>query len=332
MKTKFFVAAAAAVALIACAKNEESVVQPSVDETGVLKVRMNSGQTKITESGGDEEKSVSDYQILIYDMNSRMLEAYARPEADSDEISVNCRVGTKEVIVLANAPDVQDVFSYDEFMRERSDLADNGIGELVMEGHSTVELTIAGGTVDIDLKRMVAKIVLDGITVDFENDQYDEEDFILKEIYLTNVAGDMSYLADVADPDEWYNKIVRVPDDTVDPMIYESLNDINLKDNKEYTDKHHFYCYPNPYEDDPFTSDRWSPRPTRLVVEAMLDGVLYYYPVTLPKLNRNTKYHVTLHIARPGATSVEQDMDKYTASFNINIVEWQESDPVSETI
>ena len=139
MKTKFFVAAAAAVALIACAKNEESVVQPSVDETGVLKVRMNSGQTKITESGGDEEKSVSDYQILIYDMNSRMLEAYARPEADSDEISVNCRVGTKEVIVLANAPDVQDVFSYDEFMRERSDLADNAIGELVMEGLKDVD-------------------------------------------------------------------------------------------------------------------------------------------------------------------------------------------------
>ncbi len=332
MKRKFFVSAMAAIAMFACEKKEECVPSVSDGDLSVLKVKMVSEQTKVTGLGGEEEKSISSYQILVYDMKSRTLEAYATPAAGSDEVSIQCRTGKKEVIVLANAPDAGNILSYDDFIKERSYLSDNNVGSLVMEGHASPELSISGETVSIDLKRMVSKIVLDEISVDFENGAYDSKDFILKEIYLTNVAGDMSYLAVDADPVKWYNKSVQTSDETVDAMVFESLDDFNMKGKKEYSEKHHFYCYPNPYVNDSFDSGEWSPRPTRLVVEAVLDGELCYYPVTLPELKRNTKYHVSLNIIRPGATSPEQNMDKYAASFEINVLEWQETDEVSETI
>jgi len=330
MKRKIFLAVMAAVAIVACEKKNEGMTAPAAGETVMLEVRMNSELTR-AQGEGIDESSVSGYQVLVYDMASRMLETYATPAPSSVDVSLQCKVGHKEVIVLANAPDVSSVVSYDDFLKERSFLADNGVGKLVMEGHASAELTMSGASVTVNLKRIVSKVVLEKITVNFEQDAYDEEDFILKNAYLTNVAADKTYLAVSGDPSEWYNKIVRAADNTVDGMIYETLGDVNLKGEDSYDVKHHFYCYPNPYVNDSFSSV-WSPRPTRLVVEAMLGDVLYYYPVSLPELKQNTRYHVSLDIVRPGAKGPEQDMDKYAASFTIKIEDWQGPENVSETI
>ena len=113
-------------------------------------------------------------------------------------------------------------------------------------------------------------------------------------------------------------------------MLYESVNSKITAPNTD-SNAHHFYCYPNPYKSDTFSTD-WSPRPTRLVVEAELGGTLYYYPVSLPELKQNTQCNVTLTVVRPGATSPEQDMDKYAAVFNIEVKDWYGPDSVTETI
>lgn len=330
MKRKIFVAAMAAVALIACERNDESVPAPAEGETVMLEVKMNSELTK-AQGEGDDESSVSGYQVLVYDMADRMLEAYDTPDPSSTDVSFQCKVGRKEVIVLANAPDVSEFVSYDDFISKRSSLSDNAVGKLVMEGCASAELTVSGASITVNLKRVVSKVVLEKITVDFEQDTYDDDDFVLKNVYLTNVAADKTWLADSGDPSVWYNKVVRTAGNDVDAMIYESLGDVNLKGKDTYDVKHHFYCYPNPYVTDSFSSV-WSPRPTRLVVEAMLGDVLYYYPVSLPELKQNTRYHVSLNIVRPGAKGPEQDMDRYAASFTVNIEDWQGPENVSETI
>ena len=331
MKRKIFVAASVLVAMISCERNEGSQSVNTGADKAMLEVRMVSEDTKVSGEGGDEEKSVSDYQVLVYDMSSRSLESYAKPDPDAVDVQFECRLGEKEIVVLANAPDMSDMISYDAFLVKKSYLADNSEGHLVMEGNASMDLSLSGGSVTVDLRRMVSKVILDGITVDFEHDEYDDLDFILKKIYLTNVAGDMTYSAETADPALWYNKIVQTSSDDVDGMILETFTDVNLKGATDYTSSHHFYCYPNPYENDDF-SLQWSPRPTRLVVEAELGGEVFYYPVSLPVLERNNRYHVTLHIVRPGAKTPEQEMDRHAASFTINIVGWQGSSSVSETI
>ena len=301
-------------------------------ETACLEVKLASEGTKAAGGGGSEENAVSDCQVLIYDMSSRSLEAYVKPEPSAQSVSVRCTTGPKEVIVLANAPDASRIVSYDAFLKTRSRLADNSIGRLVMEGNASPDLTASGGSITVDMRRIVSKVVLDGITVDFESDAYDEMDFILRKAYLTNVAADRSYLVETPDPSLWYNQIKRSSASEADAVIYEDLGDVNLKGTRKYTAMHHFYCYPNPYVDDTFSPDVWSPRPTRLVVEASLGNNLYYYPVSLPELKQNTRYHVSLNIVRPGATSPEQDMEKHAVSFNISIEEWKGPENISETI
>lgn len=331
MKRKIFCAALFALMLVSCEK-KNLPVSGEVKETVPLEIVLASEETKVAEEGGNEEKSVSDYQVLIYDMSSRMLEAYATPDPAAVSVNMQCTTGPKEVVVLANAPDVRGITSYDTFLKTKSRLADNNIGDLVMEGHASPNLTAAGGTVNVDIRRIVSKVVLDGITVDFELDAYDNMDFILNKVYLTNVAGDKSYLAEDADPASWYNQMVWTSVPEVDAMVYDDLGNLNLKDTRKYLHQHHFYCYPNPYTTDTFAPDVWSPRPTRLVVEATLGNVRYYYPVSLPELKQNTRYYVSLHIIRPGATTPEQDMDKHAVSFKITVEEWKGPENVSETI
>ena len=331
MNKKICYALMASVMLSACGGKDAYDQCPAEKEKVSLEVVMSSSETtKISGAGADEEKAVNDYQVLVYDMSSRMLEVCERPDPEADNVMLQCTTGPKEVIVLANAPDVSSVVSYDAFLEKRSLLADNGVGRLVMEGHASLELTAAGSSVTVNIRRIVSKVVLDGITVDFEQNAYDNMDFILKKVYLTNVAADQGYLSLTADPTQWDNKIVWASAPAVDAMVYDTVGDVNLKGG--YSAVHHFYCYPNPYQEDTFSAAVWSPRPTRLVIEAELGGVLYYYPVSLPVLEQNTRYHVSLHIVRPGATSPEQDMDKYAATFKINVEEWEGPENVTETI
>ena len=331
MKRKIICVAMVASVLLSCEKKEDGMPEPVKEKTS-LEIMLVSEETKASGAGGNEEKGVSDYQVLVYDMSSRMLEAYATPDPAAVSVNVQCTTGPKEVVVLANAPDVSGIVSFDAFLKTRSRLADNSLGSLVMEGHASPDLTAAGGTVNVDIRRIVSKIVLDAVNVNFEADAYNNMDFILRKVYLTNIAGDKSYLSEAADPLSWYNQIVRTQTPEVDALVCDEISGVNLKESKTYTVKHHFYCYPNPYVDDTFAADHWSPRPTRLVLEAVLGGVQYYYPVSLPELKQNTRYHVTLNIIRPGATSPEQDMDKYAATFKINIEEWKGPENVTETI
>lgn len=332
MKKMIFSAAVFAAVLLSCDMAEVDKVNVDDKETACLEVRMAPGETKVSGEGGDEEKTVSSYQVLIFDRTDMMLEAYATPDPTALSVNIRCTTGPKEVVVLANAPDVSSIVSYDSFLKTRSLLSDNAAGNLVMEGHASPELYASGNSVTVDIRRMVSKVVLDKVTVDFEVDAYDKMDFILKEVYLTNVAGDKSYLAENADPASWYNKMVRTQDAKVDALIYERIGDVNLKETRQYTVQHHFYCYPNPYRQDTFSPVTWSPRPTRLVLVAELGGKKCYYPVSLPELKQNMRYYVTLNIIRPGASSPEQDMEKYPATININIVEWNGLESVTETI
>ena len=333
MKKKIFYVMAAVALLSACEGKDALEQRPDEREKVSLEVVMSSSETtKVTGAGGDEEKSVSDYQVFVYDRSSGKLEAYDTPDPSAESVTLKCTTGDKDIVVLANAPDMSSKTSYAEFLAATSYLSDNSVGNLVMEGHAACTITSAVNSVTVNVRRVVAKVVLEEIKVDFESDVYDGMDFVLKNAYLTNVAADKKYLADgKAAPTTWYNKVFRTSDAAVDALVFDSLGNTELDNPDEYTDKHHFYCYPNPHVEDTFSTE-WSPRPTRLVVEAQLGDDLYYYPVSLPVLKQNTRYHVSLKIVRPGATSPEQDMDRYAASFTIKVEEWEGPENIEEII
>jgi hypothetical protein len=264
-------------------------------------------------------------------MTTRKLEAYEKPSTSSSDVTLRCRTGLKEVVVLANAPDASGFVSYDDFLQKRSFLTDNSVGRLVMSGNASLDLKLSGGSVTVDLRRIAAKVILDKITVGFAQETYDDMDFILKKVYLTNVAGDMAYMAGTPDPLQWYNKIVNNGSKDVEALISDSLGDINLKDGADYTDKHHFYCYPNLTDTDA-SNGMWSARKTRLVVEATLGGETCYYPVTLDEVAQNTAYTVTLTVTRPGSSSPDEPISTSDATFTVQVKDWIDGADYTEII
>ena len=89
-----------------------------------------------------------------------------------------------------------------------------------------------------------------------------------------------------------------------------------------YATGHHFYCYPNPTEEDSHGS-AWSPRYTRLVVDATLGGTLYHYPVNIPKPLPNTSYQITnLTVTGPGSSDPDIPVEKGSITFSITITDW----------
>ena len=83
-------------------------------------------------------------------------------------------------------------------------------------------------------------------------------------------------------------------------------------------------AYPNHFPDNR-GRDSWSPRPTRLVVEAMLAGRKTYYPVTLENVERNRHYAVTLTVSNFGVDHPEDLPDKYAdIGFSLAVEEWGE--------
>ena len=93
------------------------------------------------------------------------------------------------------------------------------------------------------------------------------------------------------------------------------------------------YAYPNPTQSDNLEGSTgmykgpeggpWSIRPTRLVIEATLDGQLYYYPITLPSLEYNKSYEISnLVITRPGSDDPDMPVVGFDVPFHITVNDW----------
>lgn len=330
MNKKILSAALAVVACIACEKKEE-VGQYEAGELVTLEVVIpNSALTKVTNVGNED--TVSSYQVLVYSTDDNMLESYTKADGTSSSITLKCTTGQKEIVVLANAPDMQAYVSLSGLKAARSRLEHNSPGALVMEGSTVVNLT-SSSSVTVQLKRMVAKVRLKKITLDFESDVYAGKEFKFVSAYLINVPADKKYLTEVSSaqdtaPTEWYNKLGYLSNSIYDQIL---RDDVNQSISGEYVKEHVFYCYPNPYLTDNYSST-WSERPTRLVVEAKLDGVQYFYPISLPELKQNTVYDVSLIVTRPGKTDVNAEVKKYDETFNIEILDWTNGKVVEETL
>lgn len=329
MSKKFIIAALSAALLASCEKSQSDYVMPQNDVVSV-EIELPACETKVAGAGGEEEKAVSSYQVFIYDSSTRMLEAYDTPSPASNIVNMICTTGPKEVVVLANAPDLSSVVSYDRLLSTKALLSDNEAGKLVMEGSSSVNLTAANNKVTVELKKIVSKVVLEKIETAFELPAYRSMDFILKEVYLINVAADNFYLSDSAVPSLWYNKLKN--EEHLPDLLWTSLGNVNIRDSRIYETRHHFYCCPNSHTSDTFSAE-WSPRPTRLVVVAELGGTTYYYPVAIKGgIEKNKEYYVSLKVIRPGAASPEEDMKKSAAVFTIDIKGWDGQVDVTETI
>lgn len=278
-------------------------------------------------TGGDEE-SVGSVQLFVFDARG-LIESYKKV-TQSSSLTMSVTAGSKKIRAIVNAPDITGIAKISDFDTMRSGLVDNAGNAFVMVGSDEIEVT-EEDEFTIDVNRLVSKIRIQKITTAFTSASLASETFTIDSIYVVNVAADAFYYLD-GEPTKWLNKR-SWQTSGVDALLAEKLNDVALTGNSSYSNTHSFYVYPNPTDGD--NSDVvWSPRHTRLVVQATLRGETVYYPVTLPVLTKNKCYTISeLIITRPGSSSPDEPVSIQTCSFTVNVVDWDMTlDPYSETI
>lgn len=306
--------------VMACGCNEKEVPAPSGKMSGEM-VTLNvsvpsAGMTRITDVG--DEDRINGIQVFVFRENGA-LDAWSSSGGNS--LSLQCTSGEREVVAIANAPEIPAVSSRSALEEQISSLGDNSPGGLVMSGSRNVSLT-ASSSLSVTVSRLAARVSIERIVSDFGLDQYRNAELKITGIYLVNAAGEASYCGEPAQPALWYNKGRNEGD--IQELLGSGTLDQTLTSETPYETVHSFYCYPNPVAGDS-SEPEWTPRRTRLVVEAQLDGVTYYYPMTMPQIESNHLYTVSeLKITRPGSSSPDVPVVSGMASFTVEVADWDE--------
>lgn len=328
-KTLFIPAALAAFAFIGCNKNQVEPVKGPV-ETPKYTLSVSVPVTELKSMDVSYDDIVEDVQILLFDQ-SGLLESYGHSETGG-ELRLQCTAGEKSVVALVNAPDMSAISTRTELLGKSSDLlADNQVGRYVMEGEMpfSIDGKEPSYKITVPVKRIVSKIYLGTVRLDYSVDHYEDKVFKIDAVYLINVAGNKNYLSS-SEPSIWYNKLMA-EESGKNPLIYDKLStSLLVVEGSSYAEIHNFFCYPNPSADS--SELMWSPRSTRFVVEATLDGQKYYYPVTMPAIEQNKKYKVNLIIRRPGSSSPDVPVQTYWGDSSVDVLDWDETITVDKEL
>lgn len=317
MSKKFYLAAFfAALGLLGC--NKMSADLPVEDAEAIrgekvqLTVRIPQASTKLT--GQAEDDAVDQIQVFVFNKNG---EYETSSYGNGASLSLTCTTGEKQIVALVNAPQETGVRNIAELRARTSGLADCSEDSIVMAGEVT-EVLEASSTLTVAVERLAAKVAVDQVKTDFTLDQHKALEFKIRSIYLVNVAGERAYLTDSA-PSLWYN-VGEYDSSASLAFLHDAVNSNAIANGSSYDTEHFFYCYPNA------TATK-----TRLVVEASVGEHVYYYPLTLDRVDPNTAYTYSLTITRLGSDSPDVPVEEGTVQFNVTVKDWVEQD-VDETI
>ena len=335
MKRKLYLAAVAAVAFAAC---NDPVLNESENLQGCVKLdlSLSSGETKSV--GTNDENRISNVQIFVFD-DSGSIEAYKQEKytnqtvLSSAKTFIDCVPGSKKIVAVVNAPEMSDVKSYDDLNAKTSFLADNGTRNFQMIGETDLDV-VAATEITIPVSRIAAKITIASITNNMSLDYYKEMSFSITNIFMLNVAGSTGYLED-KEPENWYNMMRWEDNGSLRYMLDRNNSTpitVNYSESVTLTQEQEHAYYPNSTETDSSDQETWCPRYTRLVLEARLGSEVYYYPVSIPNIERNTAYEVHLTVTRPGSLLPDVPVDVVAVSITVNVVEWNDAAKINETI
>lgn len=353
-KTLFAVAAIAA--LVACNKQApDAGIRPAVPETSdaaTLTAKIVSPfNTKATVADEESEAKVNAIDVFVFRTVSggSVVDGYKRIEEFQDVV-VPCTKGQRKIYAIVNSDqDLSGVSTEAELCAIVSELKNNhsadALTNFVMMGTKDVEITSAT-TVEIAVDRLAARVWVKKITKNFSAAGLQDSEFKIVRMYLTNVVNQINLGRDfVPDATEayWYNMmqydetaekvsekdkfILRTGCAGVVPGTRTEPGSVDL------AVENAMYAYPNPTQSDNLEGSTgmytgpeggpWSIRPTRLVIEATLDGQLYYYPITLPSLEYNKSYEISnLVITRPGSDDPDMPVVGFDVPFQITVNDW----------
>lgn len=321
MKNIFQIIAASLLAVCAAGCNgkqgmetpSERLVHTTINITG-------STLTRATDVTASDEEAVSNLQLFVFD-DKGALEDYLDAGA-SQTGEVVTKEGEKTIVAVVNAPSLKGIATRSGLFTRTSFLADNSPRSMVMTGEATAVLQ-DGGNQSIQVTRIISKVVLKKVSLDFKSTTNAGKEFRIQSIYLINVAGDNTYAAS-SEPTIWYNKLRDGYNDSGCEsfrLLSDAVN-TSIRNKESYTKDHSFYCYPNLVSTESFASE-WCPRHTMLVVDALLGNDRVYYPIELPVIGRNKCLTIEeLTITKKGSDQPYKPVEDGTCNITVTVVPW----------
>ena len=272
--------------------------------------------SRATGTSDEAEDAVRDLQVLVF-AEGGTLETYGR--SSGGEITLKCRLGEKEVWALVNSPDASGLKSL-QGMRDFSiPLSSNTASSLAMAGCKAVTVTAGHNSDTISVSRLCAKVVLKGISIDMTSDYLRGESMTLQRIFMTNVPADYLPGGGSDMSGVWYNKMGYRGE--WDPLLCDV---VGIELNGAYSVQHSFYVYPNSADED-VRGGTWSPRATRMVIEALFQGRTCYYVLDLPDTESNHSYVFSgVTLTRPGSDDPESNPAIVPLEFSFQVAPWSE--------
>lgn len=312
----FFLGFMSCLALSSCSDGLKSTRGEAVR----IRVGVSAG-TKATGVSDDDENAISSLQVLTFAAEGE-LDGYAS-EAGVSEILVTTFSGVHDIYAVVNSSnDFSGVASKTEFLSYFQDLASQSPDCLVMVGKNEGYEIVSSGTLTIPVHHFVCRVVLGKITNKLIPEALSSKEFRVRDIYLTNVPSGHTLALD-DEPSSWFN-MMGYQAGAADALLRDAVPAASqvVALNSSLDVEHRFYYIPNLQVEDYF-SDTWSPRHTRLVVEASIGGDVFYYPVTLPVSPSNASFEIdNLVIARQGSLRAESVLPYAAVSFETGLSGW----------
>ena len=356
-KTLSFGWAVALAALLtgACTQEPLQPTQAETTETGTLKVKPyleGAVQTRVVSTQAiNYENEIMDTQLLVFDQTG-YLAFYSRSGAEVTETEMPLRVGTYQIWAVTNGPDLSGVINLNALQATMMDFGRYNDPEsgFVMSGSTSCTVVANDETeCSIPLTRYAARIILKKIR------NHLPEAFgsvRIEYAVLTNVVSQLSINGTPGNA-VYYNPMGRaletplVQSHVICPPAYEPnypeltfyAPEQDEEEEEEAREIYHadsldvsgvFYAFANNSAAGWGFASEFVPRRTRLVVKATIDNRIYYYPVTLANLQRNTCYEIDLTLIGLGSDDPEAEVVKGRSAITLSVVPWQSGEEIVE--
>lgn len=270
--------------------------------------------TGVTDAG---ESAIGRWALFVFDSQSDFFRRETSEGGSSLTMQLiagrdyTCYAMVNYPLTGTGAFDPSTVRSPRDLTEKVAYLADNGTSALLMFGKANVKpLKGETMTVTIKVKRLVSKIDLRGLEVNFNDPHLALKPFILRSVYITNAYRTTRYESDYSWSElsetraAWYNTggwhRGESAEDGMDRLLGDTGINAVVSGENPYTVTHSFYPFPNPtpLPEDIRTIEAWTRRCTRLVIEASIDSDIVYYAINVPGMARNCLYaasNVVIH-------------------------------------
>lgn len=321
-----------------CNEDKEGITPDEEMVMGDVTFSVNASlSTKVSDDSFDDQ--IASLQIAVYDNDAKtMLASDKVTNASSMTLRLPCgRQGNYLVLAAVNSDyDLVSEGHPNTACGRTSSITTSSASAIEMAGMSSQINFVENRPYSIQVRRLTGKVSIGSITPNFSPfSYYHDKEFKLVAIYLTNVNPEVNIqnvqqsndARATADPSQWLNQRGYASSSS-DDLLYEDFSSISLANGTTHAVDCYFYPFPNSTTTDNTSMDgAFTARYTRLVIETILDGTTYYYPINIigddSKLQANTHYTIgNVSITGPGALTPEGPLDKSNVGFTIDVQPW----------